>query len=152
MLDGKEITIPPLTYVIPNINAVHTYPRYWGSDPLTWNPKRWMLPEGSSSDANGTRNTGGSKNETLLTPPKGSFVPWSDGARGCPGKKFGQVEFVAAMCFLFREHKVAPVLEGGESMEAARQRTLEGVWNSGMVFLLQMMKPERIALRWEKVR
>ena len=66
----------------------------------------------------------------------------------CPGKKFGQVEFVAIMATLFRENRVEPVPHANESMECARARTLVTVKDSGMILLLQMLKPERIGLRW----
>ena len=138
-VNGRTYMIPPYTYVIPNFNAVHCSPHYWGSeDPMTWRPQRWIV---SSTPAG----------ETLYEPPQGTYVPWSDGARGCPGKKFGQVEFVAAIATLFHEHRVDPVPEfQGETVGMARQRALEGVWNSGMVFLMQMLQPEKIGLRWRK--
>ena len=127
-MNGKDFTIPPFSHVIPNINAVHTYLRYWASDPLTWDPKRWILSSTSvSADSVPTNSTVAFNRETLRTSPKGAYVPWSDGARGCPGKKFGQVEFVAAMCALFREHRVAPVLEEDETVGMARERTLKGM-------------------------
>ena len=66
----------------------------------------------------------------------------------CPGKKFGQVEFVAVMAALFRTHRVEPVPDRGESMESARVRTMAVVNDSSMRLLLQMAKPERVGLRW----
>ena len=86
--------------------------------------------------------------EYLLTPTKGAYVPWSDGARVCPGKRFGQVEFVASMVALFRKHRVEVMPENGESKEEARKRELEVVWDSRLTLLLQMRHPERVALRW----
>lgn len=66
----------------------------------------------------------------------------------CPGKKFSQVEFVAIMATMFRENRVEPVPLANESMECARARTLVAVKDSGMILLLQMLRPERIGLRW----
>lgn len=53
---------------------------------------------------------------------KGTFLPRSesDGACACPRKKFAQVESVALTVALFRDHRVEPMLEAGESVEAAR--------------------------------
>ena len=66
----------------------------------------------------------------------------------CPGKKFGQVEFVAVLASLFSEHRVEPVPHQDESMRDARARTSAAVKDSGMILLLQMLKPESIGMRW----
>ncbi|APA11369.1 predicted protein [Sclerotinia sclerotiorum 1980 UF-70] len=63
--------------------------------------------------------------EGLWIPPRGSFMPWSDQPQGCPGKKFGQVEFVAAMAGLFQNHRVEIVREADETHEAAEKRVQE---------------------------
>ena len=132
--------IPSDTRVILNINAIHTQPRYWGADSLVWRPTRWILARPGTAPA--------LAREYLLTPPKGAYVPWSEGARVCPGKKFGQIEFVAAMVALFRKHRVEVVPEKGEGEEEARERALEVVRDSSIVLLLQMRKPESVGLRW----
>ena len=122
--------------------AIHSHPRYWGSDSLIWRPSRWIIPSPSDDPV--------CDRESLFTPPKGAYLPWSDGARGCPGKKFAQVEFVAAMAALFRDYKVEPVPERGESMEMARKRVNDVVNDSGMVLLLQILHPEKAGVRWVK--
>ena len=99
----------------------------------------------SSSPDNDNNNL---KVESLWTPPKGAYVPWSDGARACPGKKFGQVEFVASMVALFRRHRVEIVPGVGESEGAARERALGVVWDSAVKLLLQIRRPEEVGLRW----
>lgn len=109
---------------------------------MEWRPQRWI--------ARSTNRTSTIEEETLVTPPPGTYAPWSGGPRVCPGKKFGQVEFVAIMATLFREYRVEPVPHEGESMESARARTLAAVKDSGMVLLLQMLRPERIGVRWVK--
>lgn len=86
--------------------------------------------------------------EALHTPVKGSFVPWSDGPRVCPGKKFAQVEFVAVIARLFRTHRVHPVPKAGEDSGSARQRTSNVVNDSHMTFLLQMRDSSRVSLSW----
>jgi cytochrome P450 len=81
-------------------------------------------------------------------PVKGSFVPWSDEPRVCPGKRFAQVEFVAVIARLFHRQRVHPVPESGEDSAAARERTLDVVKDSHMTFLLQMRDPSRVSLAW----
>lgn len=57
------------------------------------------------------------------------------------------MEFVATMISLFRKHRVEVVPENGESLQEARKRTLETVWDSEIVLLLQMKNPESVTLR-----
>ena len=125
--------------------ALQTHPRYWGSDSLTWRPSRWILSssESKSSDLN-TRLA----QESLLLPDKGTFVAWSEGARSCPGKRFAQVEFVATMAALFRNHRAEPVSLFRETPDAARQRVLEVVKDSNVELLLQMRNPESVSVKW----
>lgn len=62
--------------------------------------------------------------ETVLEPTKGSYLPWSEGARICPGRKFAQVDFVAAMAVLLCGHRVRILPKEGENMGEARRRAL----------------------------
>lgn len=52
------------------------------------------------------------------------------------------------MCTLFKDWRVEPVPNEGETMNAARERTLECVKDNAMVLLLQMVKPEQVGVRW----
>lgn len=137
---GRTVTIPAGARVNLHTDAIHTHPKYWGPDSLEWRPQRWI-----TRSANETSSI---ESETLITPPKGTYAPWSGGPRVCPGKKFGQVEFVAVMITLFREHRVEVVPYEHESAESARARALAAVKDSGMILLLQMLKPEQIGVRW----
>lgn len=77
--------------------------------------------------------------ESLFMPVKGTYFPWSDGQRNCPGKKFVQVEFVAVIAKLFHGHRVLPERRKGESEELARRRVLETVKD-----------PARVGVRWTR--
>lgn len=80
-----------------------------------------------------------------------SFVGWSGGARGCPGRKFSQVEFVGVLVGLFRNFRVKPVPEAGENDAMARTRLAEQIRNdTGMRLLLQMLHPKKAVLQWTK--
>lgn len=137
---GKTIVIPPNTMVIPSYAAVHTEPRYWGSDSLVWRPSRWIHGAAASPGQ-----------ENLINPQKGTFLGWSEGARDCPARKFSQVEFVATIATLLRDWKVEPVPLDGESLEDARRRVLDLIKeDSGPVLLLQMLHPERASLTWKR--
>ncbi len=144
-VNNKDIHIPQDTLVVPNLMALHTHPRYWGRDSLTWNPFRW-IENGHDSPS---RDIGAKlSREELLVPQKGTFIAWSDGARNCPGKKFAQVEFVATLAALFRDHRAQPVLHRGENIAQARERVLNVVKDSSVDLLLQMRDPESVAVTW----
>ncbi|KAK7744035.1 hypothetical protein SLS62_010335 [Diatrype stigma] len=140
VVGDKTLQLPPKTILLPSYCSLHTDPRYWGSDSLTWRPSRWIEP----SDTAGQ--------EEIDMHQRGVFLGWSEGTRDCPGKKFSQVEFVALMVGLFRHWRVDPAKKGpGESDEAARQRVLDLIsGDSGWVLLLQMLHPQRAPLVWRQ--
>lgn len=166
-VSGKTYRLPADCMVAPSYGSVQTDPRFWGSDSLDWNPSRFIVK--------GDENAG---EEEFRVPVRGAFIgcknrmpPFSslsifrptslttlysiligsDGARNCPGRKFSQVEFVAAMAVLFRGRRVEPVLMPGESPTRARKRVLDLIENdSGSVLLLQMLHPERAPLVWKE--
>ena len=141
---GKTCSIPPKTFVTVNVQALQTDPRSWGSEALTWNPGRWL---------NNTAKDHSGRAETWVEPSDGTFVAWADGPRSCPGRKFAQVEFVATLAVLFRNHRVAPVPRMGESIEQARQRLIAMVDNSAIsAITLQMQHPESVSLAWKTNR
>jgi len=80
-------------------------------------------------------------------------MPWAWGQRACPGKKFSQVELVAALAVLFRDWRVEVVPREGESVEGARERA----WRASLVvdheghMLHEMVRPEGVALKWIRV-
>jgi cytochrome P450 len=135
--------IPRNTLVIPHHVAVHTHPKYWGDDSLEWRPSRWIQTDGQAPSFLAT--------ERVRAPEKGSFIAWSEGIRVCPGKKFSQVEFVAATAAMFKDWCVEPVLVAGESMEDARRRVIKRVEeDTGQILLLQMLHPEKAPLIWRR--
>lgn len=94
-----------------------------------------------------------SQRDNLITPQRGTFVPWADGHRKCPGQKFSQVEFVAVMATFFAKHRVRPVLQPGQSEEDANRMLVGMVEGSNIsAITLQMQEPRKVALRWELKR
>ncbi|KAI0017068.1 cytochrome P450 [Xylariomycetidae sp. FL0641] len=159
----KTLVVPADTMVIASYAAVHTHPSYWGSDARAWRPSRWIRTTSSTSkkptDDNNNNNTTSSlpgaeeEEEELLTPRRGTFVAWSEGERSCPGRKFAQVEFVAAVAVLFRRWRVRPATTVGstETVDQARARVLRQLeTDSAQVLLLQMLHPERAPLVWTR--
>jgi cytochrome P450 len=111
--------------------SMHYEPEIWGADVSQFKPSRWF-------DDNGN----------LITPPKGTFIPWSGGPRICPGMKMAQVEFVATFATLFRSARCEPLLVGEETNKEARKR-LENIMADSMQKLtLQVKDPKAVKLKW----
>ncbi|POS68709.1 hypothetical protein DHEL01_v212897 [Diaporthe helianthi] len=142
--------LPPKTIVLPSYASMHTDPRYWGPDSLTWRPSRWIRPGEQGGDAGTVVTRAG--DEELDMNVRGAFLGWSEGVRDCPGKRFSHVEFVALMVGLLRQWRVEPArTTPDESIESARQRVLDLIReDSGWVLLLQMLHPEKAPLVWRK--
>ena len=132
--------------------ALHAHPRYWGEDALVWRPSRWIEVSPNSTSEPEEDVGAQISRERLLVPRKGVYFAWSEGARGCPGKKFAQVEFVATMATLFRSHRVDPVPRKEETLDQARHRVLEVVKDTRMQLLLQMRDPDSVAVTWSRRR
>ena len=64
--------------------------------------------------------------------------------------EFAQVEWVATLATLLRNHVAEPVPLAGESLAQARQRALEVVKDTDMELLLQMRHPEKLAVVWKE--
>ncbi|KAL9609797.1 MAG: hypothetical protein Q9167_005451 [Letrouitia subvulpina] len=138
----RVYSIPPATFVSINVQALHTDPTTWGSDSLIWRPSRWMVQDPSSRVG---------VNEHLITPRTGTFIPWADGPRNCPGQKFAQVEFIAVIATLFSSYRVEPVLEDGQSLGIGQKNLLSMVEGSAIsAITLQIQEPRKVALKWEK--
>ncbi|KJZ70913.1 hypothetical protein HIM_09706 [Hirsutella minnesotensis 3608] len=143
----KTFVLPPHSMIAPSYGSVQTDPRFWGSDSLEWRPSRWI----NSSDKSSTGSVTTPGDEELDMHTRGAFIGWSEGSRDCPGKKFSQVEFVAAMAVLFKDSRVEPLRTPGETAEAAQRRVLDLIkTDTGSVLLLQMLHPERAPLVWKK--
>jgi len=144
----RTIVIPPRTGVMPGILPVHTHPKYW-DEPLRWNPARWISSSASYSPEKDS--TGLLYSEHIVIPTQGTFFPWSDGPQNCPGQKFSEVEFVAVLAVLLRNHRVNVVRLDGESFEKAKERALSVTQDCNMEMLLRMRDADQVRLAWKKI-
>jgi cytochrome P450 len=76
----------------------------------------------------------------VFKPARGTYLPFSEGARACAGKKFATVEFVAVLVTLLRDHRLT--LEEGWSAEGVA-KVLQG----RKAGALTLQPPEVIPLR-----
>jgi cytochrome P450 len=108
-LDGRSYTIPPDTLILINNSATHRNPKYWPETirkssetapfPVSnWDPWRWL------KDGN---------RQGLLKPEPGSYIPFSEGARQCIGKRFAQVELCAILSQVLKRGSIQLAVEGG---------------------------------------
>ncbi|KAJ4374838.1 hypothetical protein N0V83_001916 [Neocucurbitaria cava] len=143
--NGRTYIIPEGTSVHCSLPALHSHPKYWGPDPLSWNPQRHI------TDLN-RLNKSTFEDEVLAADTSEHFMPWAWGQRVCPGKRFSQVELVAVLASLFRDWKVDIVPEQGETLEQARARA----WVSSLKvdhqghMLHEMVNPQGVGLVWVK--
>jgi hypothetical protein len=87
--------------------------------------------------------------ETIKTPPRGTYLPWSFGPRMCPGQKMSQVEFVTVIATLFRRCTAEPASEQADDKREARHQLLALMQDSQPVLTLQMNRPNNVYLSWK---
>jgi cytochrome P450 len=127
-VDGKTITVPKNTYISLEVVTTNRNPRHFPYRPSKvtskphdlddFVPERWLLPRSSNDTAavqypiepelvdgleTGSSSAG---NSSLFRPAKGAFIPFSEGARSCPGKRFAQVELTAILAVIFKQYSV----------------------------------------------
>lgn len=124
-VSGHRVIIPADTAVNLVTAATHRNPSAWQSngdpnDLEEFRPERWILHaegNGGGKEARFDHPTedegedfGGPQGQdtsaTLLKPPKGAYLPFSDGPRACLGRRFAQVEVLAVLAVIFREYCV----------------------------------------------
>lgn len=129
-LDGEKHVLPKAMPIVLNTIGAHRNPKYWPTGPggaeagrehdlNDFVPERWSrpslsrerAPEGRWQDgdeAEGLGREAGARDtdEQLYRPVRGSYVPFSDGARSCLGRRIAQVEMMAALAVLFQKYSI----------------------------------------------
>lgn len=102
---ATNVFVPKGTYISLDVQSLHHDPHYW-PEPEVFRPDRFMPENDYNRDA---------------------FIPFSMGARSCPGSKFATVEIVCILVNLCRNYiiKLHPDDQiPGESLDDARKRLL----------------------------
>jgi cytochrome P450 len=138
-------------------------PERWFTSSSTKNPAQDSRPTTPPSSKTGPQNPDGletvsfecspSSGEGLFTPPKGAFIPFSEGARSCPGRRFAQVEITAVLTLIFKTYSLEldvgewasdaevermGVEERREVYEKAKKKAKKFIGESKTVVTLQM--------------
>jgi len=179
-MDGRQFTVPDRTFIHLNIVGTHRNPRYWPERPNEFMPERWLPSQTPSSngaekkeqvvekETNGADGLESASFETsgstsLIKPVKGSYIPFSEGARACPGKRFAQVEGTAVLSALFHKYSVElnvsewasdeevekmDAQERGEVYKKAVDKAEMIIRRSEQIITVQMLPGDRVPLRF----
>jgi cytochrome P450 len=122
-INDRDCILPAETMIRLCVSSVHHNPNIWPVTPPNgpsnpafplgnrdndleeFKPERWIkhpirnpIPPSSSTEP--------AVGKPLYVPPKGAFIPFSDGQRACLGKRFAQIEILAALAVIFSEYSV----------------------------------------------
>jgi cytochrome P450 len=188
-VDCKEITVPANCVVAIDAVAVHRNPKFWphkvirssqGSittDLDEFRPERWLekpdpeIPQGNgptsaqssfsavSADGLGV-DVSPDTAASMFRPVRGAYIPFSEGARACLGRRFAQVEILAALAVIFSKYSVElAVDEWATEMQVIEmsQENRREIWNKAKKEVERKLKDEMgtiitIQLRGKPVR
>lgn len=143
IIDGKSHLIPGGTIVTVSAASVHKNPRHWPAKPSKLEPGRDDVPDfvperwfrkaegktqddesGDDEDFGGFR--GRDTSEHLFRPERGAYIPFSDGARACLGRRIAQVELLAALAVLFQRYSIELAVENEIKNDEDLERMSQG--------------------------
>ncbi len=122
-VDGKKISIPGNgTYIHLESTTLHRSRRYYPYSPskvtdcfddLDFVPERWLqktphssLEEMSNKQVDGLGVASFEVHGSLFRPVKGAYMPFSEGPRACPGRRFAEVEVTAVLASVFKQYSI----------------------------------------------
>ncbi|MCJ1399229.1 hypothetical protein MMC11_002431 [Xylographa trunciseda] len=190
VLDGKKFTVPGNTLVNLVTTAAHRNPNYWPTGPPSpsedpdapndleeFKPERWFANQKTDSHSSVHENnampkpvaetddlnvsTAADTSAAHFQPPRGAYVPFSEGYRACIGRRFAQVEILVVLAVVFSQYSVELAVDewasdaAVEKMDArqrravwatAKQRTAEKMRGLESIITLQMRR-EKVGLR-----
>jgi cytochrome P450 len=123
-IGGKTYTVPQETFIHVDMGGAQRNPAYWPhsaskvrnrkDDMYDYVPQRWLINRNdgtaqtfSAADADGLEKASfEATSGGLFVPIKGSYLPFAEGVRSCPGRRFAQVELTAVLSSLLNEYSV----------------------------------------------
>ena len=130
---GKKMIVPAGCQLTLVTSYVHRNPRYWprldeddARDLYKFKPRRWLDIKSTNQEESlldksvdsedpqidgpweEAENGSSQKNArgNFYNPPKGAYLPFSEGPRACMGRRFAQVEAFAVLAVIFRHFSV----------------------------------------------
>ena len=174
-VNGKECSVPENVYIQLMTPAVHRNPNVWPtgapadpanpSHPISntdndleeFKPERWLLASDSKSaasmpDQDGDPeasslgvNTSADTSAALYRPPKGAYIPFSEGYRSCLGRRFAQVEILAVLALIFSRYSVELSVDAyisDEDVEKMSEKEKREVWNKAKAEVERQMRED----------
>lgn len=136
MVDGERHILPAGACISLCASSVHANPLHWPAKPskvhpgkddiADYVPERWFRKnihagkDEDSTDDEGEDYGGFKGRDTsaqLFRPERGAYIPFSDGARACLGRRIAQVEVIAALAVLFKDYSVELAVDEWASEE-----------------------------------
>lgn len=191
-INGKRVVVPAGSHVTLDTAATHRNPKYWPTllgpnatdaeieaDLDTFKPERWLLDpsksalqdeahQHASTNADPddiSHDTTSDTSSSLFRPPRGAYIPFSEGFRACLGRRFAQVEVLAVLAVIFRDYSVELALDEFASedevagMNAAQQEQTwrkaktraEGLLKHGMGSIITIqMRGGKVPMKFVK--
>ncbi|QSZ36489.1 hypothetical protein DSL72_006369 [Monilinia vaccinii-corymbosi] len=142
-IDGKKITLPAGAHVNLNTVGLHRNPRYWPTEPSKitahdndlndFKPERWLTKRvtkddsatESSEDDDFGGFTGKNTPEGLFRPVRGSYIPFSEGARSCLGRRLAQVKIMGVLAVIFQKYSIELAVDEWATDEEVSRMSVE---------------------------
>lgn len=159
---GQNCTVPADCYIGLITSAAHRNPNQWPTGPPAnpnkpthpisnldndleeFKPERWILDSDAKYTASMPNqetdmeastlgiNTAADTSAALYRPPKGAYIPFSEGHRSCIGRRFAQVEVLAVLAFIFSQYSVELAVDAyasDEGVENMNDQAKFEVWS-----------------------
>lgn len=119
-IGDRTCQLPAKTLVLINTSATHRNPKYWvESQGESRNYGRTTIADFNPAQWVGQVET---KRESFLRPKPGSFIAFSEGDRGCLGRRFALVELCATVTMIFSEYSVELAVEALPSNASVEEK------------------------------
>src|ERR1700712_4018749 len=172
-INGKKYTAPANCSIGLHAAGVHRNPKHWPHGPARksgaynnnsnttndleeFKPERWFSQDetdAATSVGNSLVNpsTDGLAVDTSpdttcsFKPPKGAYIPFSDGARACIGRRFAQVEILAALAVIFSRYSIELSTDAyapDEKVATMSETQKQEVWQKARNAAEQKMRTE----------
>ena len=181
-IGGQHYTVPENCHITLNTAALHRNSKNWPhtseEDLLEFRPERWLLDlakangntdDNTYAEEEGLDFDGPDKRpdtaSSLYRPPKGAYVPFSDGYRSCLGRRFAQVEILAVLAVIFKTWSVeldVGAYMSDEELATASEEQKREAWNkadanardllrNGMMTIITIqMRKDKVPMRFVK--